>query len=43
MYSNMEGLRGYHAKWSKSQKETCCHLNVGSKEMLQVNLFTKQK
>ena len=29
-----------------SQKKThviCCHLNVESKEMLQVNLFTKQK
>ena len=23
MCNNMDGPRGYHAKWSKSEKETC--------------------
>ena len=42
----MAGTRDYHTKWSKSDRErqiSWYHLNVESKKMIQMNLFTKQK
>ena len=44
IWSNMDGSRDYHTKWSKSKTNiTWYHLYVESKKMIQKNLFTKQK
>ena len=46
IYRNMDGPRDCHTKWSKSDRErqisTYC-LYVESKNMAQMNLFTKQQ
>ena len=40
----MDRPRDYHTKWSKSDKDKyMIHLYVESKQMIQMNLFTKQK
>ena len=40
----MGGPRDYHAKWSQSdERHIWYYLNVKSKEMIQMNLFTKEK
>ena len=43
----MDGPRDYHTKWSKSDRERQIsydyHLYLESKNMIQMNLFTKQK
>ena len=45
--SNMDGLRDYHTKWSKSDRERQISYDItymwNLKEMIQMNLFTKQK
>ena len=46
--SNMDGPRGYHTKWSKSDKEReilydITHMWNLILKMIQMNLFTKQK
>ena len=33
----------YYTKWSKRKTNIWYHLNVESKKMIQMNLFTKQK
>ena len=38
IYSNMDGPRGYHTKWSKSDRERQILYNI-----TYMNLFTKQK
>ena len=47
IYSNMDATRDDHTKWSKSERERQItiwyHLCVDSKNMIQMNLFTKQK
>ena len=44
IFNNMDGPRDYHTKW-RSQRKTniIYHLYVESKNMVQMNLFTKQK
>ena len=41
--SNMDGPRDYHTKWSKPKTNIIYHLHVESKQMIPMNLFTKQK
>ena len=45
--SNMDGSREYHSKWSISDKEKTniiwYHLYVESKNIIEMNLYTKQK
>ena len=40
----MDGPRSYHTKWSKSDKEKYHDVTyMESNEMIQMNLFTKQR
>ena len=41
----MDGPRDYHIKWNKPdrEKQISYHFYVGSKNMVQMNMFTKQK
>ena len=43
----MDGPRGYHTKWSKSDRERQIAYNItymwNQKKMIHMNLFTKQK
>ena len=42
--SNIDWPRDYHSKWSCQSQKDKYHISlVGSKKMIQVNLFTKQK
>ena len=44
-WGNMDGLRDYHIKWSKSDRERQIYgiTYMESKKRVQMNLFTKQK
>ena len=47
IYSNMDGPRGYHTKWSKSDGGNQISHGIaymyGILNMVQMSLFTKQK
>ena len=49
IYSNMDGPRDYHTKWSKPDRERQMSYdiaymwNLKKKKMIQINLYTKQK
>ena len=46
IFSNMDGPRDYHTKWSKSDRERKISYDityVESEKIIQMNLFTKQK
>ena len=41
--SNRDGPRDYHTEWSKTDKDKYHIIYVGSKKIIQMNLFTNQK